>query len=96
MYGTFQSHLRKKIEDIEKAPGTYSGSHQCTTVALDVTDAAGLGTIPRGKGNISIPLCADAVDVSTPYPLDKALQDSKVPHTVQKGSDFAGHGIPVQ
>jgi len=86
----------KKIEDVEKAPGTYSGTHQCTTVALDVTDAAGLTTIPRGKGDINIPLCDDAVGVSTPYHLDKELQDAKVPHTVKKGSDFAGHGIPVQ
>ncbi len=86
----------KKIEEIEKAPGRYTGTNQCTTVALDVTDAAGLGSIPRGKGNIYIPGCDDAENVSTPYHLNKELQDAKVPHTVKKGSDFAGHGIPVQ
>ncbi len=86
----------KKIEEIEKSPGTYSADHQCTTVALDVTDAAGLTTIPRGKGNINVPLCSDATNVSTPYHLNKELQDAKVPYKTQKGSDFAGHGVPVQ
>lgn len=86
----------KKIDEIEKSPGTYSANHQCTTVALDVTDAAGLSTIPRGKGNIDVPLCSDAKNVSTPYHLNKELQDAKVPYKTQKGSDFAGHGIPVQ
>jgi RHS repeat-associated protein len=86
----------KKIEELEKSPGTYSAKHQCTTVALEVTDAAGLSTVPRGKGNINVPLCDNAVDVSTPYHLNKELQDAKVPYKTQKGSDFADHGIPVQ
>lgn len=87
---------KQKIEEIEKNPGTYSGTHQCTTVALEVTDAAGLSGIPRGKGDIDIPLCADAKGVSTPYHLNQELQDAKHPHSVQKGSDFAGHGLDIR
>jgi RHS repeat-associated protein len=85
-----------KMEDIEKTPGTYSGTHQCTSVALEVSDAAGLTTIPKGKGDISIPLCEDPKGVPTPYHLDKELKAAKVPYKVQKGSEFAGHGIPIQ
>ena len=81
----------KKIDEIQKDPGTYSATHQCTTVALEVTDAAGLTTIPRGKGNIDIPICGPAVGVSTPYHLDKELKEQKLPSKVQKGSDFSGH-----
>jgi hypothetical protein len=84
------------MEDIEKTPGTYSGTHQCTSVALEVSDAAGLTTIPKGKGDISIPLCEDPKGVPTPYHLDKELKAAKVPYKVQKGSEFAGHGIPIQ
>jgi len=80
----------KKIDEIQKDPGTYSATHQCTTVALEVTDAAGLTTIPRGKGNIDIPICGPAVGVSTPYHLDKELKEQKLPSKVQKGSDFSG------
>ena len=86
----------KKIEDIEKDPGTYSGTHQCTSVAVEVSDAAGLSSIPRGKGNIDIPLCEDPKGVSTPYHLNKELTDAKVPSRTMKGSDFDGNGVPVK
>ena len=86
----------KKMGDIDKDPGAYSGTHQCTTAALEVTDAAGLSSIPRGTGKISIPLCDDAVGVSTPYHLNKELKASGATSTVMKGSDFAGRGVPVQ
>ena len=85
----------KKMDEIQKDPGTYTGTNQCTTVALDVTDAAGLTTIPKGKGNIDVPVCGPFVGVSTPYHLDKELKGQKLPSKVQKGSDFSGNGIPV-
>ena len=86
----------KKIEDVEKSPGTYSGTHQCTSVALEVTDDIGLSSIPRGNGDISIPLCNDPTGVPTPYHLNKELKNAHVPSKAMKGSDFAGHGVPVQ
>ena len=86
----------KKIDDIDKTPGTYSGTHQCTSVALEVTDEIGLSSIPRGKGNINIIACDDPVGVSTPYHLNKELKAAGVPSKVMKGSEFAGQGVPVQ
>jgi hypothetical protein len=69
----------KKIGEIETSSGTYSSIHRCTTVALEVTDAAGMTSMPRGKGNIDIPLCDDALNVSTPYNLDKYLMPPRFP-----------------
>ena len=86
----------QKIDEIKGSPGRYSGTHQCTTVALEVSDAAGQSSIPRGKGTISPVNCPDAVDVPTPYNLDKDLKDLKVPYRVQKGSDFGATGLPLQ
>jgi hypothetical protein len=86
----------KKIEELQASPGKYDGQHQCTTVALEVTEGVGLTGIPRGKGNIDIPGCADAIGVSTPYHLNKELQNARVPSKVMKGSDFKDLGVPVQ
>lgn len=86
----------KKIDDIDKAPGTYTGTHQCTSVALEVTDEIGLSSIPRGKGNIDIPVCDDPIGVPTPYHLNKELKAANVPSKVLKGSDFKDQGVPVQ
>jgi RHS repeat-associated protein len=85
----------KKIDEIQTNPGTYSGTHQCTSVALEVSDAAGLTSIPRGTGNIEIPVCADAKNVPTPYHLDKALKEEKKPFRLLQTEDFADTGLPV-
>ncbi len=86
----------KKISDIQATPGTYSGIHQCTSVALEVTDEVGLSSIPRGKGNIDIPLCDDAIGVPTPYHLNKELKAAGARSTITKGSDWNGYGVPIQ
>jgi hypothetical protein len=82
-----------KIKEIDLNPGIFSGTHQCTTTSLEVVAAAGV-TAPSGKGDISIPLCTDAIGVSAPVFLDRELEKQFLTKgkTVKrvKGSDFRG------
>src|SRR5262249_38071587 len=82
-----------KMKEIDGNPGTFSGTHQCTTTSLEVVAAAGVSA-PSGKGNISIPLCDDAKGVSAPAFLDKELEAQfvKAGKTIKrvKGSYFRG------
>ncbi len=62
-----------KMQQIERAPGTFSVNHQCTTTSLEVVQAAGVA-IPNATGDISVPLCADGMGVAAPVFLDRALE----------------------
>jgi hypothetical protein len=78
-----------KIREIDSSPGTFSGTHQCTTTSLEVVAAAGVAS-PSGKGNINIPGCRDAIGVSAPAFLDRELLKTGKTVTIVKGSYFRG------
>jgi hypothetical protein len=82
-----------KIKEIDAAPGLYSGTHQCTTTAIEVVSAAGVDS-PGGKGTIYIPLCPNAENVSAPAFLDRELEaqfkKAGKPIVTVKGSYFRG------
>jgi RHS repeat-associated protein len=63
----------KKIDEIDKAPGRFNATHQCTTTSLEVADAAGV-SLPSGKTGMYIPLCEEPASVSTPLGLDRELR----------------------
>src|SRR5262249_31665360 len=87
------THAVDKIKEIDSHPGTFSGTHQCTTTSLEVVAAAG-GAAPNGKRDIRIPLCDDAKGVSAPVFLDRELEKQFVakgkPVKRVKGSEFSG------
>lgn len=83
-----------KIEDIERAPGIFSATHQCTTTSIEVAIAAGILTPPAETGVI-MPLCQDPGKVSTPAGLDNALKKAGHPFREGAATDFQG-SIPIR
>jgi hypothetical protein len=79
----------KKIDEIDKAPGRYNATHQCTTTSLEVADAAGV-SLPSGKTGIYIPLCEEPAAVSTPLGLDRELRAKGMTPKTVPASDFKG------
>jgi RHS repeat-associated protein len=83
------SDALKAVNDIKADAGTYTVDHQCTSVALQVGNATGVG-LPSGVGKVSGYGLPVGFTVANPYHLNEALRSQGVRSSDVTGEHFKG------